>query len=1109
MRGLRLVVVALTLLALAPGARSAAPEEVAIRAAMHDGFGRIAFDWPAPVGFEARAAKDTLTIHFARPLHAQSELMASALADYIASADVEDAGKTLVVHLKRPMMVSSFIKGATIVIDLKPAPAAKAAPPKPEPAKSEPAPTEQAKAEPAKSEPAAKASSLTPVRLSATEKDGAAHVTFSWPRPVGFALTEKGDAAKLIFHAGGDIDAAALTQMLPALAPAIAARDGETVVALSIPKGVHLKIGHVGPAITLETRGKPLASKPAAPPPVAAAPEKPAEPPPPVAAADKPAAPPPPAASADPPPVANAEAPSSTSAPAPAPTAPVPPPASVAVRFATDAAAPSLRFEWPMATATAVFSRGSVWWIVFATPTALDLTDPLARGQQAIAAIAQLPLKDATVLRLELRAGLTPSVRRSGTAWIVDLKSQPTPPDAPIVVEANPSATPAMVAFRVHQASAPVQLADAEIGTLVVVPVGELGRGIIAPPLLVDFRALPTLQGIVIRPFSDDLAVHVGDDAVEVTRPDGLVLSGDRDRLLGHAPDRARALFDFNAWRGPQDVDYTERRAALERAIAEAPKAGRSEPRLALARFYFANLFGAETLAVLDAVGRDDPQTADQPVVHALHGAACLLVADLKCATDELGQHGLDRDPEMRLWRAALASAAGDADTAAHNFLESASVLATYPKTLRERFALQGATALIATGRGSLAGALTDLVLKDQPEPAAAAEALYLDGKRAQEAGKLDDALALWDKAAAFGDPRVRAWALYARALALQDSGRASAADTIKALDGLRFAWRGDDFELTLLRKLGDLRLAEGDESGGIDVLEQAVINFPDNPAAKDIIKQTSDAFAGLFLGPHGDDLPPLKSLALYDQFHDLEPVGERGDRIVRKLIDRLVAVDLLDRAAGLLEEQVTKRLAGAEKQRGATQLALLRLMDHRPEEALKALDLDIGRDVPPELARQRQQLRARVVMDLGRPGDALALLKDDQSRDADRLRADIYWKGKDWKEAAKTLSRLAGSPSADGKVDAETGRIVVSLAAALTLADDQTGLGRLRAQYGDAMGSTSFAGAFRVLAGSGADASADPRTFASQVAQIGELQNFMASFKQKLASGAKVGAVN
>jgi hypothetical protein len=210
-----------------------------------------------------------------------------------------------------------------------------------------------------------------------------------------------------------------------------------------------------------------------------------------------------------------------------------------------------------------------------------------------------------------------------------------------------------------------------------------------------------------------------------------------------------------------------------------------------------------------------------------------------------------------------------------------------------------------------------------------------------------------------------------------------------------------------------------------------------------------------------------------------------------------------------LLEQQVTKRLGGLDKARGATQLALLELMDHQPDAALKALDIGVGSDLPPDLGRQRQQLRARVLMELGRAADALGLLADDQSRDADRLRADIYWRGHDWANAAKTLARLAGSPAADGKIDAETGRFVVSLAAALTLSDDQTGLAKLRAAYGQAMGATSFAAAFRVLAGSDdGDAGADPRQLAVKVAQIGELQSFMATYRQKLA-GAKLSTIN
>jgi hypothetical protein len=135
--------------------------------------------------------------------------------------------------------------------------------------------------------------------------------------------------------------------------------------------------------------------------------------------------------------------------------------------------------------------------------------------------------------------------------------------------------------------------------------------------------------------------------------------------------------------------------------------------------------------------------------------------------------------------------------------------------------------------------------------------------------------------------------------------------------------------------------------------------------------------------------------------------------------------------------------------------------------------------------------------MDLGRPTDALAFLDKDVSRDADRLRADIYWRGHNWHEAAKTLTRLIGAPRADGKLDPETARLVIGLAAALTLDDDQAALAKLRTDFAVAMDATPSAQAFRVLAGDPAkEPSTDPSVLANRVAQIGDLQKFMAAFK-------------
>src|ERR1700690_2817284 len=118
---MRLTRFAIALLGAASFAPAAYADEVALRAAVHDGFGRLAFDWPSPVAYDARVDGDTLTVHFARSLQGEPDLLRRGLADYIASATLQDDGKTLVAKLKRPVTVNGFVtKGSTIVLDLAP-----------------------------------------------------------------------------------------------------------------------------------------------------------------------------------------------------------------------------------------------------------------------------------------------------------------------------------------------------------------------------------------------------------------------------------------------------------------------------------------------------------------------------------------------------------------------------------------------------------------------------------------------------------------------------------------------------------------------------------------------------------------------------------------------------------------------------------------------------------------------------------------------------------------------------------------------------------------------------------------------------------------------------
>jgi len=1003
---------ALALVALSFSARAA--EKVQLRAGEHEGYGRIAIQWPTPVTYQAKLDGQTLVIHFARPFTAQLNIINRHLDHYVANAAQSADGMTITAKLLRPVELRSETVDHNIVaIDLvqkietlttKPDAQmlAKGKLIKAPPPKTEVAQAASAKAAPGKEKPEQLASLEAPPQ--------AAPLAVVPPAGVGF-------------H------------------PNPAA--GEAVVA------------SIAPAQT-----KPAASE--------------------------------------------APAPASQNASASGTLAP---------QLITESGQTSLRFDWPSPTAAAIYRRSSALWLVFAASTKLDLDSLRAHSKGVLSAIDAVPAGAGTALRLVVADGLNPSVRRAGNSWIVDLKRIAPTPDAPISVDPRPGATVPSVELHVHQAAAPLMIKDPVLGDkLIIVPVGELGRGIDTARSFVDFRLLESVQGVVVRPNTNDLVVLPDTDTVQITRPHGLALSNEQNRLLGGVPTDLHRLFDFAAWKGPDTETFIERRVKLERAAADAAPAARTMPRLDLARFYFAHLFAAETLGVLAQIEHDDPASATDRGIQALKGAACFLADDRDCAKKQLNLATFDKEPEIALWRGALAADMADWNTAAREFSGSIGVIVTYPKVLRDRFGLDAAEAMIETDHGSAAGPLLDTVLKDAPSTSDKAMAEYLAGRREQQLGQLEPALEEWVKVAASGDRKARARALYARAMALYDNKQVSRLDTINALDALRFSWRGDVFEFTLLRRLGELQLAEGDISGGIESLHEAAVYFPNYPASKDVAKEAADSFANLYLGKNTDDVPPVKALALYTEFQDLEPAGDRHDEIVRKLIDRLVAVDLLDQATSLLDDQVKKHLSGRDKARGATQLALLRLMNRQPDAAIAALDVDVGNDIPADLARQRQELRARAMTDLNKVPDALALLQGDNSVDAARLRADIYWRQKDWKNAAKTFGELAGAPPAQGPLGVDLSRILLAWAAALTLDGNQDGLDKLRNDWGPAIAGTQTAQAFNLItedANAGVAGGGTAADIATRVAEIGNLQSFMAAYRKRLASDGLNAAVN
>ena len=102
--------------------------------------------------------------------------------------------------------------------------------------------------------------------------------------------------------------------------------------------------------------------------------------------------------------------------------------------------------------------------------------------------------------------------------------------------------------------------------------------------------------------------------------------------------------------------------------------------------------------------------------------------------------------------------------------------------------------------------------------------------------------------------------------------------------------------------------------------------------------------FEDLFIGGAADELSALQAIALFNEFRELTPAGDEGDDMIRKLAERLVSVDLLEQAAALLIHQVEFRVDGETKAEVGANLAVIRLLDRRPEAALEALDFSARR---------------------------------------------------------------------------------------------------------------------------------------------------------------------
>ncbi len=275
--------------------------------------------------------------------------------------------------------------------------------------------------------------------------------------------------------------------------------------------------------------------------------------------------------------------------------------------------------------------------------------------------------------------------------------------------------------------------------------------------------------------------------------------------------------------------------------------------------------------------------------------------------------------------------------------------------------------------------------------------------------------------------------------------------------------------------------------------MRTAMKAHPNSEMTRRIQEEAATTFDTLFLAGKGDAMPAIDALSLFYDFRELTPIGRRGDEMIRRLTDRLVSVDLLDQAAELLQHQVDHRLQGAARAQVAIRLAVIYLMNHKPDRALATLNATRIAELSNELRNQRLLLEARSLSDIGRHEVALEVIANVEGREAIRLRSDVLWAAKRWREAAEQIELIYGDRWRDWQPlnDAERSDLLRA-AMGYALAEDKLGIDRFKGKYAVKMAEGSDRRAFEILTGPMAVGSAEFRDIAHSVAAVDTLEAFL-----------------
>lgn len=738
----------------------------------------------------------------------------------------------------------------------------------------------------------------------------------------------------------------------------------------------------------------------------------------------------------------------------------------------------SLRFVWNTPVNIAAFTRNGKIWMVFDRPNNVDINKLKEEAGYLAKEIYTLPHPSGTIVIIEPQENVKYALRKEGLLWIMDLYTGRAPKfetqNFTIYTQFD-SLKNSYLFMPTTFAGNIIAILDPEVGDAISISTtSQLGLGHDSYYSYPDFDILPSAQGLAFVINAPDVILNRGNSGITLKAIGrSLNITGDLDQLKQRQlnldsgnNDSTPSIFDFSISEQLRNQSFIDTIESFKKQILSAPMDDKNALRIKMAQYYIYNGLGAEALYILNKMNDLKLPETNTEYFHAMLGVANFLSRRYPEAVEHFSFGRIPNTTEGLFWRTIAQSAFRFEESNNTIILTHISLMHDYPQAIKDDIAIIAARSAIAVGDDLSAQNFID-ILNSVPDRIRNLnpQITYLIAQKLEMQGYLRNAIKEYQQLLNSPSAMFSAYSRLRHTILSQMLNFIDGQTAVAELEKVRFAWGEKDFQIKLLSKLSDFYLKTHDYYNALRALNEEGF-IVDDKTKISISQRMVKIFEDIFIGNHADEnLTPIKSLALYEDFRWLGELSPNQYTIMQKLADRLVAVDLLPRAKNILLSLIMKDdLSDADMARVGARMAIIYLFERTPELALSILDSTEKPNIPQPIAAPRRLIKARALADIGQTDEALEILKKDFSPNALKFKFDIYWRTQDWDNASNTIKYLIKEPVKGEPLSQEQIGYILDWATTLKQAGKRTVLVRLHNKFAPYFKNTEHYSTFNVL---------------------------------------------